>query len=62
MAAKDDKCMIGGADKYMPVCRECHFMQTNLYADEIFTGNAEETNPDVEMKGKTEVIEGVELV
>jgi thymidine kinase len=26
MAAKDDKCMIGGADKYMPVCRECHTM------------------------------------
>ena len=51
MAAKDDKCMIGGADKYMPVCRECHTMQTSLNSGDVFTGNAEETNPDVEMKG-----------
>lgn len=53
MAAKDDKCMIGGADKYMPVCRECHAMYTNLYSDQIFTGNAEETNPDIEMNPTT---------
>jgi thymidine kinase len=23
-ASEEDKCLLGGADKYMPVCRECH--------------------------------------
>ena len=23
-ASKDDKSMIGGEEKYMPLCRECH--------------------------------------
>lgn len=27
-ASKNDQSMIGGADKYMPVCRECHYVQT----------------------------------
>ena len=25
-ADEEDKCLLGGADKYMPVCRECHYI------------------------------------
>jgi thymidine kinase len=29
-ADENDTSLIGGAEKYMPVCRECHFVQTAL--------------------------------
>jgi thymidine kinase len=51
-ASKDDKSMIGGSDKYMPLCRECHRQQSILNKDETFDGNAEETNVNVEMANK----------
>jgi len=44
--------MIGGAEKYMPVCRECHFVQSKLNSDCLFDGDAEITNPDIETSSK----------
>jgi ligand-binding sensor protein len=51
-ASKEDKSMIGGCEKYMPLCRECHHQQTILNKEEAFDGNAEETNVNVEMANK----------
>ena len=35
-ATKEDKSMIGGSEKYMPLCRECHRQQSLLNKDETF--------------------------
>lgn len=39
-APADCKKMIGGAEMYMPLCRECHERETRFKGDDIFQGDA----------------------
>ena len=38
-ADKNCKNMIGGAEMYMPLCRDCHLRETALNKQNIFEGN-----------------------
>ena len=40
-ADKNCKSMIGGADMYMPLCRECHARETKLHQNNIFEGDCQ---------------------
>lgn len=31
--------MIGGSDKYMPLCRDCHERESKLNSDNLFVGD-----------------------
>ena len=53
--------MIGGVDKYMPLCRECHAREINLHADNTFVGDPSKIYVDIEnsLNNKTATNEGV---
>ena len=38
-ASKEVQSLIGGADMYMPLCRECHLKETRKNADDAFRGD-----------------------
>lgn len=42
--------MIGGADMYMPLCRNCHARESRLHNENHFEGNPEVVDLDAENK------------
>lgn len=52
-ADEEDKCLLGGADKYMPVCRECHYIQSNIRPKTAFNGDPTIINAKVELEDLT---------
>lgn len=47
-ADKNQKNMIGGADMYMPLCRDCHQRETSFNQSNVFEGNPQLMDPQVE--------------
>lgn len=47
-ADKSVTTMIGGADMYMPLCRDCHARETRLMGGPLFEGNPELINVSAE--------------
>lgn len=52
-ADEEDKCLLGGADKYMPVCRECHYIQSNTRPKTAYAGDPTIINAKVELDDLT---------
>ena len=47
-ADKNQKNMICGADMYMPLCRDCHQRETSFNQSNVFEGNPQLMDPNVE--------------
>ena len=47
-ASKDCQNMIGGANMYMPLCRECHSRESKLNSENAFQGDPQSLNVEVE--------------
>ena len=49
-AGNDSKRMIGGADMYMPLCRECHARESNINRENAFVGDPSIVKLEIENK------------
>ena len=49
-AGNDSKRMIGGADMYMPLCRECHARESNINKENAFVGDPSIVKLEIENK------------
>jgi ribosomal protein L31 len=53
-ADENDTSLIGGAEKYMPVCRECHTFYSNQKSNNVYMGDPTVINADFEIKSLNE--------